>query len=59
MAGPVDALNAPDSVGLRKRLGIPADKEPLLILLVGYSASAADAVSKASWRDSGNFSILK
>lgn len=57
--GPVDALQGKDGAALKKKLGVPADKEPLILLLVGHPASEADAVSRASARVESNYSILK
>lgn len=60
VAGPAEALTAPSRAELRNKLGIPQDKEPLLILLVGYpSAENPDTVSHASSRVNENSLILK
>jgi nitroreductase len=55
----VDALKSTEATALRKKLGIPANMEPQIMILLGYPAGAADAVSKASTRNAGNYSILK
>jgi nitroreductase len=57
VAAPVEALKAKEAAPLLKKLGLPSDKEPLILLLVGYPA--IDATSKASTRVAENFKILK
>ena len=57
VAAPVEALRAKEAAPLLKKLGLPSDKEPIILLLVGYPAT--DATSKASTRATDNFKILK
>jgi Nitroreductase len=59
VVGPAEALRGKDNAALRKKLGIPETMEPQIVLLVGYPANDTDAVSKASTRATGNFSIVK
>jgi len=57
--GPVDTLGGPNAAEYQKLLGIPADKVPVAVLLLGYPPEKTDSVSRASDRNQNAYNIIR
>jgi len=57
--GPTDVLSGDQAAELRKRLAIPEDMVPVVVLLVGYPREGADAASGASERKPNPYKIIE